>query len=358
MKIAVFYDLPFGGAYLATQQIIKGLSQRHQLQEFKLDFQPPRNRLLSDLYALTQARWQQKRLAQKINQEFDLVFVSHTRFFQAPWLLRYLTIPTTFLCQEPTRAFFEDFLQPQNLPLPNLLYEKTIRFLKKRIEINNAQFPQLIIANSRFSSLQIKKAYGRRAEPVLLAVDHQQFYPLKLKKQDQVLIVGNDEPQKNLNFAIQSLALIKESLRPTLVIVSPRQDKLDRIKQLARQFQVKLKIHRQINTSQLRQLYNQSQLTLAVAINEPFGLSVLESMACGTPVLAVNQGGFKETIVDGQTGFLLPPKPEIFARKIEVLLTHPQQLKLLSSQALSHARQFTWQKTVNRIEQLILKLTS
>ncbi len=356
MKIAVFYDLPFGGAYVATQQIIAHLSQKHQIQEFVPAFSVPQNRLLSDLYALTTAHNTQKQFASKINQDFDLALITHTRFFQAPWILRYLTIPTAFLCQEPTRAFFEDFLKPKNLPLPNLIYENLIRFLKKKIEITNAQYPQAIIANSQFSSLQIKKAYGRKAIPIPLGVDLKQFYQLKLKKKHQIIVIGNDEPQKNLDFAIQTLALIDKTIRPTLVVVSPRQDSLARLQTLAHHQQVDLKTYHQITTTQLRRLYNQSLLTLAIAINEPFGLSVLESMACGTPVLALNQGGFKETVLDQKTGYLLPPDTTAFAAKITYLLKHPTKLTFLSQSSLHHARQFSWQTTAQGIGSLLFKL--
>ncbi len=358
MKIAVFYDLPFGGAYVATQQIIAHLSTKHQLKTFIPAFSVPQNRLLSDLYALTTARTIQKRLAHQINQNFDLALITHTRFFQAPWIFRYLTIPTVFLCQEPTRAFFEDFLKPKNLPLPNLIYEHLIRFIKKNIEIKNAQYSDFIIANSKFSSLQIKKAYRRSSISILLGVDHKQFYPLNLKKKNQVIIVGNDEPQKNLILAIKALALIDKTMRPKLVIVSPRNSNMLRLKNLAKRNKVEIVIYKQIPVTKLRKLYNQSLLHLAVAINEPFGLSVLESMACGTPVVAVDMGGFRETVVHAQTGYLTVPKPSALASKIELLLKNKSLLHQLSHQALLHAKQFSWTKTTAQIEQIFKNITS
>ncbi len=357
MKIAIFTDLPFGGAHVATQELISHLSKKHQLKEFNLSFSVPQNRLLSDLYALTTARSFQKKLARKINQNFDLALVSHTRFFQAPWILRYLTIPTAFLCQEPTRAFFEDFLKPQNLPFPNLLYERLIRFLKKRIEIANAQFPQLILSNSNFSSRQIKLAYGRSAKNLLLGVDPQVFKPLNLTKQNQVLIIGNDEPQKNLDFALKVVASINESIRPTLVIVSPRQKNHFRLQKLARKLNLKVKFYTQISTKVLVTLYNQSIATLAVAINEPFGLSAVESMACGTPVVAADEGGFAETVLDNQTGFLLPRDIYVFADKLTQLLYHSDLGFKLGRQARKHVlRHFTWSQTASRLDKFLTEL--
>ena len=361
MKLAIFSDLPFGGAKVATRQLITHLSKKkkYQIQEFNLNFSPSHNRFLSDLYALTTARKLQKQLANYINHNFDLALISHTRFFQAPWILRYLTIPTAFLCQEPTRAFFEDFLKPKHLPLPNLVYEHTIRFIKKKIEITNAQFPQIIIANSHFSANQIKKAYQRQAIPLLLGVDTRVFKPLKLTKLNQVLIVGNDEPQKNLDFAFQIIASINESIRPTLVVVSPRQNHHQRLTNLAKKLQIQVTFKSHLTTSELVSLYNQSLVTLAVAIKEPFGLSVVESMACGTPVIAVNEGGFKETIVHQKTGFLLPRDVYLFANQLTQLLYDRQLLDKLSHQARQHVEsKFTWSQVASNLDKILTNLVN
>lgn len=46
--------------------------------------------------------------------------------------------------------------------------------------------------------------------------------------------------------------------------------------------------------------------TIFIAKNEDFGMVALESMACGVPVIGVDEGGIKETVVDGKTGILIP----------------------------------------------------
>lgn len=51
--------------------------------------------------------------------------------------------------------------------------------------------------------------------------------------------------------------------------------------------------------------------TIFIARNEDFGMVALESMACGVPVIGVDEGGIRETVVDGQTGVLLSPEATI-----------------------------------------------
>jgi glycosyltransferase involved in cell wall biosynthesis len=58
-------------------------------------------------------------------------------------------------------------------------------------------------------------------------------------------------------------------------------------------------------------------------VDEDFGMSPVESMACGTPVIGVNDGGLKETILDGETGILIHPecKPSDIVKAVKKIQT-------------------------------------
>ncbi len=95
MKIAVYYDVPFGGAKVAMTEILSILQKNHSIKEFHLEEpvykKSPLLRLKKDLNSLFFSRVKSKKLAKEIDKGgFDLVFISHDRHFQAPWLLRYL----------------------------------------------------------------------------------------------------------------------------------------------------------------------------------------------------------------------------------------------------------------------------
>jgi len=76
--------------------------------------------------------------------------------------------------------------------------------------------------------------------------------------------------------------------------------------------------------AELRQLLANARCLVHATVGEPFGYAPIEAMAAGRPVLAVNDGGPTETVIDGETGFLRPPTPAAFGDAMQRLITDPQ----------------------------------
>lgn len=356
MRIAVFYDLPAGGASRTMEEVLKILNRHHEIiifQDPKVFSWTKNNRFLRDFESIHFQSFKQRRLAKKIdNQKFDICFVSHDRHSQAPWILRFLKTPSVFLCQEPTRAYFEEFLHiDPKLPLLNKIYESINRKIRKQIEISNARFAERVVVNSRYSVESIFRAFGVNATPIHLGIDPKEYFPENISKKNQVVIVGNNEPQKDLPLAVDSVSIIDKKNRPTLVIASPRNSDMRDIVKQAKRKNVKLELLIGLDQSKLRKIYNQSKLTLALAHLEPFGLSVVESLACGTPVIAVNEGGFKETVIDKKTGILVERDPQIIADAISLVLIDKKILSQMGEMGKKDALlRFTWDNTVSKLE--------
>lgn len=94
------------------------------------------------------------------------------------------------------------------------------------------------------------------------------------------------------------------------------------------------------------------------SVMEGFGLVLIEAMACGTPVIAVDLGGPKEVVTDNKTGFLVSPRqPKGMAEKILILLRNHELRQVIGKDArLKVEESFTWEKTAERIESLYLKV--
>jgi D-inositol-3-phosphate glycosyltransferase len=102
----------------------------------------------------------------------------------------------------------------------------------------------------------------------------------------------------------------------------------------------------------LRLYYSAADVFVTTPWYEPFGITPLEAMACGTPVIASCVGGLKFSVVDGETGFLVPPKnPEALAERLAALLSSSDLTRSFSRAGLARARRsFTWDTVCREVE--------
>jgi glycosyltransferase involved in cell wall biosynthesis len=93
-------------------------------------------------------------------------------------------------------------------------------------------------------------------------------------------------------------------------------------------------------------LLRSADLVLSTCSYEPSGVTSLEAMACGRPVLAPPTGGHADAVVDGTTGILIPPgKPALLAQRIRHLLAHPMLIEAYGVAAADRAQsRYSWDR--------------
>ena len=390
MKVAIYHNLPGGGAKRALFEMARRLAESHDLDVFTLSsaehdfcdlrpfcnrheiipFQPlplaqrPWGRLNQGIRAvdLLRLRALQKQLADHIDAAgYDVVFAHHCRFSQAPSILQFLETPAVYYCQEPPRLVYEPTVaRPYaalskaqrfgNLfdPFPDL-YRQTLR----RQDRASVLAASVVLVNSAFSRESLYRVYGILAHICYLGVDTERFRPLSLPKSDYVLSVGALSPLKGFDFLLQSLAEIASERRPPLRLVSNAEDTTEKayLENLADRLGVQVEFYTRIQDRELVELYNQAMLTVYSPVMEPCGFVPLESMACGTPVVGVHEGGVRETIIDGLTGRLAGRDPQCFARVLESLIADPDLRLRLGQRAREHVvGQWSWERSAREVE--------
>jgi len=390
MRIAIYHNLPSGGAKRALFEMTRRLALKHDIDVYTLscaehdfcDLRPycqqhivvpfeaspllrhPFGRLNQGIRALDLMRLgqQQQDIARRIDAaSYDVVFAHACQFGQAPAILRFLRTASVYYCQEPPRLLYEPRIPrpyTEHLPWQQLVnrvdpFPRIYRSSLLNLDRGAARSASLVLANSYYSRESLYRTYGLLARVCYLGVDMSVFRSQGLPKQDFVLSVGALTPSKGFDLLIQSLALLDFPLRPALVIVSNQTDtnELVYLKELANHLHVSVDFHSRIDDQDLVRLYNQARLTLYAPTMEPFGFVPLESMACGTPVIGVREGGVRETIVHGVTGLLVDRDPAPFAQAIHALLADPDRAGSMGSQGRMYVHDhWTWEQAIARLE--------
>lgn len=108
------------------------------------------------------------------------------------------------------------------------------------------------------------------------------------------------------------------------------------------------------NREALKYYYSAADVFVSTPWYEPFGITLLEAMACGAPVIGANVGGIKYSVVNGKTGFLVPPKqPEALADKLYAVLSNPMLARRFRQNGIRRVNaEFTWAKVAHSVSSL------
>src|SRR3954471_16814579 len=105
-----------------------------------------------------------------------------------------------------------------------------------------------------------------------------------------------------------------------------------------------------VEQTKLAEYYLAADVTVMPSTYESFGLVAVESLACGTPVVASRVGGLQATVQHGQTGYLVEKRePVPFAAHIATLLRDPELVECFGRAARRRALQFSWQQVAHEM---------
>ena len=161
------------------------------------------------------------------------------------------------------------------------------------------------LANSQYVAGRIGRYYNRRSAVVHPPVDTDFYTPESRSSSAGFLIVSALVPYKRLDVAIEACRRVNVPL--TIIGTGPEEARLRALAGPDVRFLGWLR------DEEIRTHYRSATATLLPG-TEDFGIVPVESQACGTPVVALDDGGARETVIDGKTGILVPePTAEAFA---------------------------------------------
>lgn len=356
MKIAVFHELSKGGAVDSVNRIALGLKKKHRVDLYSIEKSPEDKKFYSHVYVfpfkylkwnggdwisrlykdsveLLKLYFLEKHIAQIIDtKKYNLVFVNASRFLESPFILRFGRTRKIFYLHDP---YYRLIYEPKLHPIPKGFigkeyYERLNRFVRKILDRGNARSAHQIISNSDFSKQLFNKTYQRKAVVIPLGIDVSFFLNRKKVPRDiDILYIGS----KSTIDGYDTFQRIKSNFTKNIKVREVLYE------------------NEWLSQLQIKDLYHRSKIVLCLARNEPLGLVPLEAMASGAIPIAVDEGGYRETIITNQTGYLIARNEELFGKKITALLKNEaKQREFRNNGKINVTRKWSIQKTIQMLD--------
>ncbi|MEW6069183.1 MAG: glycosyltransferase family 4 protein [Candidatus Thermoplasmatota archaeon] len=395
MRIACFHNFLTEprGAELAFKNIAIGLAKKgHEIdvyafdisREFENEFKEKeirfysykfkkekaktlKSKILSFIKYMLQYLSVIKKISKEINiGNYDAILVSH---WYSAIIIPSLKRQVLYYCQEPPRHVYEfdpggygelnQIVDDKKICriIKRKVFDGILNFITKYTDLWCARRAELIAANSEHSKNILQKLYKKPVVRVYLGVDTEVFRCIQSKKQNFILSIGPLRVFKGHDFVIKALGILHLNKRPSLIIVGDGES-ADRqyLLELANKLNVNIEIKSNVRTNELVELYNRALATVCAYVREPFGLVAIESMACGTPVIAVKEGGLVET-VNNERGILIEHNIEELAEAISRLKDNPGVAKELGGRGSEFVcKNFTWEACCGNLEEILVQL--
>lgn len=195
--------------------------------------------------------------------------------------------------------------------------------------------------------------------------DYQRLGPTKVKKlrlkyanpnTKIIFCIGRLLPRKGFQDIIKAVSLLSDG-NDKLLIAGEGGYKKNLVK-----LAVELKLEEQvvflgkIPQDKVKNFYSIADVTVIPSIYEPFGLVVLEAMACGSPLVCTNVCDFP--LIAGKAAvYAWPQDPKDLAKKIMFVLKNPKEAKKMAERGLKKIKDYAWEPYIEKLEKLYRKIT-
>jgi glycosyltransferase involved in cell wall biosynthesis len=209
-----------------------------------------------------------------------------------------------------------------------------------------------LVANSRYTAARLRRLYRREADAVVYpGVDLDLFRPGQGASEPAYAItVGRLSPEKGLG---RLLDVWRDTPDLPLHVVGAGPP--DVVRELRSQAPGNVFFRGQLIADDLASAYRGAAVAVFAPYGEEFGMAPLEAMASSVPVVAWREGGLQETVVDGETGYLVSDAVTL-RQRVRLLLHDAERRQAFGQAARQRAETFNWQRTAAGIEAVCWRL--
>ena len=271
-------------------------------------------------------------------------------------------VPLMCLCLTPLRVAYDPIIRSHFEAKANPITRMAVRGFSMLDRQLWKRYQQVFAISQEVKGRLIN---ARLVDPARIQIARPgvdlQSYPCKKTFEPFFLLPGRIMWTKNVELGIDAFKRLKATLpeaAPFKLVIAGMVDRksrpyLEALQAHALSLGSDVVFQESPSDDELRDYYARCYATLFCAYNEDWGLVPLESMASGKPVIAVDRGGPKESIIDGVTGFLRPPDARCFADCMAELIRRPSWNEALGRKGRERAEEFSWCSFVQVIDNYV-----
>lgn len=267
------------------------------------------------------------------------------------WLYkrRHPDVKLVWLCHEPS-AFIHSVAWIRALkPWWKSFLARILRPILALVDISLSRQSDRVIANSRFTALEIERVYGISPDAIAYpGIDYSIPSGARQRKKREIITVARLTKFKRVDFLLKVFCeLLKTYPDLTYNIVGTGEEEIS-LRSLAKALGLDSSVvfHGAAEGPTLTGLYRRASLLLHGSVDEPFGMSLVEAIASGTPVVAHNSGGPIE-VINANCGRLISSmNVEDWAREITKYLDFLFSQEDFPERVRECARRFDWSLTL------------
>lgn len=283
------------------------------------------------------------------NQHFDVVVedLNKVPLFAPLWVEE----PVALLVHH---LFGTIAFQEASLPLATATW-----LLEKPLPVFYRKFPAIAVSRSTADDLVRRGFNNENIEVIPNGVDLDFYCPSAESPKTPhptVLYLGRLKRYKRVDLVIDAFARVRNRFPDARLIIAGKGDARASLEQhiarLAMQDAVEMRGF--VTDEAKRDLFRRSWVHVLTSPKEGWGITNIEAAACGTPTIASNSPGLKDSVEDGRTGFLVPHGDVVaLATRMEEVLGNATLRDKLSIGALDFAQRFTWDRAALETERFL-----
>jgi glycosyltransferase involved in cell wall biosynthesis len=235
-------------------------------------------------------------------------------------------------------------------------------FLHKIIIKWTLRHADAVLAVSKDIYEDAKKLGAKKNYLVYVCVDTKKYRPMKIKKENIILIVSHLSKQnverKRIENSINSLPFVLKKIPDAkLVIVGTKLGGYNELKDLVKTLKIDKNVifTGRVSEEKKIRLYNKSKVFLSPSEHEGFGLVIVEGMACGLPAIVTDRGALPEVV--GRAGIYVPLNDVgAISNAIINIIQNNNLRNYLSRKSIQQANKFSFERRRNEIKKIIESL--